>query len=81
MAEGVREEFETMARWTEGKVGEATRDVAAAVEQFGDNASGAIKNLATKMDGVGGGPPPFSKADRSKFLQALDRVLVGMARG
>ena len=30
------------------------------------------------MDGVGGGPPPFSKADRSRFLQALDRVMVRM---
>ncbi len=33
------------------------------------------------MDGsVGGGPPPFSKADRSRFLQALDRVLTSLAR-
>lgn len=28
------------------------------------------------MDGVGGGPAPFSKADRSRFLQALDEALV-----
>ncbi|MEJ7926183.1 YaiI/YqxD family protein [Sphingobium sp. AN641] len=28
-----------------------------------------------------GGPPPFSKADRSRFLQALDEVLVRMKRG
>ena len=35
-------------------------------------------DLRAGMDGVGGGPPPFSKADRSRFLQALDRVLVGM---
>lgn len=27
-------------------------------------------------EGTSGGPPPFSKADRSRFLQALDRVLV-----
>ena len=27
-----------------------------------------------------GGPPPFSKADRSRFLQALDEVLVRLAR-
>ncbi len=40
-----------------------------------------MEDLRAGMDGVGGGPPPFSKADRSKFLQALDRVLVGMARG
>jgi len=28
-----------------------------------------------------GGPPPFSKADRSHFLQALDTVLVRLKRG
>ena len=27
-----------------------------------------------------GGPPPFSKADRSNFLQALDTALVRLAR-
>jgi uncharacterized protein YaiI (UPF0178 family) len=27
-----------------------------------------------------GGPPPFSKADRSRFLQALDALLVRLAR-
>jgi len=27
-----------------------------------------------------GGPPPFSKTDRSRFLQALDTALVQMAR-
>lgn len=33
------------------------------------------------MDGsVGGGPPPFSKADRSRFLQELDRVLTALSR-
>jgi len=40
-----------------------------------------MEDLRAGMDGVGGGPPPFSKADRSRFLQALDRVLVGMDRG
>ncbi|MEZ5680588.1 MAG: YaiI/YqxD family protein [Erythrobacter sp.] len=35
-----------------------------------------MEDLRAGMDGVGGGPPPFSKADRSNFLQALDRVLV-----
>ena len=39
-----------------------------------------MEDLRAGMDGVGGGPPPFSKADRSRFLQALDRVLVRMAR-
>jgi len=28
-----------------------------------------------------GGPPPFSKADRSQFLQALDGALVRLKRG
>ena len=27
-----------------------------------------------------GGPPPFSKADRSRFLQALDTLLVRLTR-
>ncbi len=27
-----------------------------------------------------GGPPPFAKADRSRFLQALDEALVRLAR-
>lgn len=40
-----------------------------------------MADLRAGMDGVGGGPAPFSKADRSRFLQALDRVLVGMGRG
>ena len=40
-----------------------------------------LEDLRAGMDGVGGGPPPFSKADRSNFLQALDRVLVRMGRG
>jgi uncharacterized protein YaiI (UPF0178 family) len=30
-------------------------------------------------DGIGG-PPPFAKADRSRFLQALDEALVRLAR-
>ena len=40
-----------------------------------------MADLRSGMDGIGGGPAPFSKADRSRFLQALDRVLVGMGRG
>ena len=40
-----------------------------------------MEDLRAGMDGVGGGPPPFSKADRSNFLQALDRVLVRIGRG
>jgi uncharacterized protein YaiI (UPF0178 family) len=30
-------------------------------------------------DGIGG-PPPFSKADRSQFLHALDTALVRLKR-
>ncbi len=39
-----------------------------------------MEDLRAGMDGVGGGPPPFGKADRSNFLQALDRVLVQLRR-
>jgi len=31
--------------------------------------------------GVTGGPAPFAKADRSRFLQALDEALVRLGRG
>lgn len=40
-----------------------------------------MADLRAGMDGIGGGPPPFSKADRSRFLQALDKILAGLARG
>jgi uncharacterized protein YaiI (UPF0178 family) len=39
-----------------------------------------MADLRAGMDGVGGGPAPFAKADRSRFLQELDRVLVALAR-
>jgi uncharacterized protein len=39
-----------------------------------------MADLRAGMDGLGGGPPPFTKADRSRFLQALDRALVALAR-
>ncbi|MXO93993.1 YaiI/YqxD family protein [Erythrobacter arachoides] len=43
-----------------------------------------MADLRAGMDGLlgaaGGGPPPFSKADRSHFLQALDRILVALSR-
>lgn len=39
-----------------------------------------MADLRAGMDGIGGGPAPFSKADRSRFLQALDRALVGLTR-
>lgn len=39
-----------------------------------------MADLRGGMDGVGGGPPPFGKADRSRFLQALDGALAKLAR-
>jgi len=30
--------------------------------------------------GIGGGPPPFAKADRSRFLSALDEAVVRLKR-
>ena len=46
---------------------------------------GAIATRAIMADlrsgaGVTGGPAPFAKADRSRFLQALDEALVRMMR-
>ena len=40
-----------------------------------------MADLRAGMDGMTGGPAPFSKADRSNFLQSLDRVLVKLSRG
>ena len=43
-----------------------------------------MADLRAGGDSVGtqvGGPPPFSKTDRSRFLSALDEVLVRLARG
>jgi len=47
---------------------------------------GAIATRAILADlraggDVVGGPAPFTKADRSRFLQALDEALVRLARG
>jgi uncharacterized protein YaiI (UPF0178 family) len=39
-----------------------------------------MADLRAGMDGVTGGPAPFAKADRSRFLQALDQALVKLAR-
>lgn len=39
-----------------------------------------MADLRAGMDGMTGGPRPFSKADRSRFLQALDQALVKLAR-
>jgi len=51
-----------------------------------DSIGGAIAtraimaDLRVGADGIGGGPAPFAKADRSRFLQALDEALVRLAR-
>lgn len=37
-----------------------------------------MADLRAGMDGIGGGPAPFAKADRSRFLRALDEALVRM---
>ena len=47
---------------------------------------GAIATRAILADlrsgaGMTGGPAPFAKADRSRFLQALDEALVRLLRG
>lgn len=38
-----------------------------------------MADLRAGLDGPGG-PPPFTKADRSRFLQALDAELIRLAR-
>ena len=40
-----------------------------------------MADLRAGADGLTGGPAPFAKADRSRFLQALDEALVRLARG
>ena len=39
-----------------------------------------MADLRAGADGLTGGPAPFAKADRSRFLSALDETLVRMAR-
>ena len=39
-----------------------------------------MADLRAGADGIMGGPPPFAKADRSRFLQALDEALARLAR-
>ena len=40
-----------------------------------------MADLRVAADGLTGGPPPFAKADRSRFLQALDEALGRLGRG
>ena len=39
-----------------------------------------MEDLRAGMDGVGGGPPPFSKEARSNFLRALVRRVRGRCK-
>lgn len=39
-----------------------------------------MADLRVGADGLTGGPPPFAKADRSRFLQSLDEALVRVGR-
>jgi len=39
-----------------------------------------MADLRVAADGITGGPAPFAKADRSRFLQALDEALVRLGR-
>ncbi len=39
-----------------------------------------MADLRAGADGLTGGPAPFAKADRSRFLSALDEVLVRLSR-
>jgi hypothetical protein len=39
-----------------------------------------MADLRAGADGLTGGPKPFAKADRSRFLQALDAALVRLRR-
>ena len=39
-----------------------------------------MADLRAGADGIGGGPAPFAKADRSRFLQSLDEALVRLSR-
>jgi uncharacterized protein len=40
-----------------------------------------MADLRAGADGILGGPAPFAKADRSRFLQAIDEALVRAKRG
>jgi uncharacterized protein len=40
-----------------------------------------MADLRAGAEGIGGGPAPFAKADRSRFLAALDEALARIARG
>ena len=45
-----------------------------------DPTAGVVRATLRVRDGIAGGPPPFAKSDRSRFLQALDAALVRLKR-
>jgi uncharacterized protein len=55
-------------------------------KQFTEEAIGArlaMRNLLSELREAGtitGGPPPFSKRDRSRFLQKFDEIIKGVLR-
>jgi len=72
----------------------ASRCIAAGASALGSNGrpftednigdSLATRNLLADLRGAGtitGGPPPFGKKDRSRFLEALDRLIHEIRRG
>jgi uncharacterized protein YaiI (UPF0178 family) len=38
-------------------------------------------DMLRQSGAIGGGPPPFDKADRSRYLAKLDEVLHAIRRG
>ena len=67
LAKGARAIAPTGKLWTSANIGNALagREVARHLRELGTG---------------GGGPPPFSKADRSKFLSALDTLVQAALR-
>ena len=67
LAKGARAIAPTGKVWTSDNIGHALagREVARHLRELGTG---------------GGGPPPFSKADRSKFLSALDTLIQAALR-
>jgi uncharacterized protein len=54
--------------FTEGSIGEAM-------------ATRALLDMLRQSGEIGGGPAPFLKADRSRFLSKLDEALHALRRG
>jgi len=57
-------------------IGNEWRPITAASIGSAVSTRAIMADLRAGMDGIGGGPAPFAKADRSRFLQVLDEALV-----